>query len=202
MSIIICPQCACGCIPVSIPCLQRYTNISGLSVNTHARLFDLTNAFIARQLLGEFCFNQLCDAIKTAAAAASEDKQADKWQDYLPAIWKQMVQSDYFIRVYYLALLANYDLMGDSVTQLSADGRVTHKRSVQEGGKENVYLREAQYLATRYANELSLAVVRARGLLLAPLYAGGHLPCYDHCGNAPLLANCHNTGNSGKFWHE
>jgi len=198
MSIVLCPLCACGCIPVDIPCLQRYTQIADLSTARHARLFDLTNAFIARQLLGEYCFDKLCEAVKTAAAAASDAKEADKWQDYLPEPWKSMVQSQYFIRAYSLALLAQYDISGDSVSQLTMDGRMTHKRPLQEGGKENVFLREAQYLATQNGYQLNLAIVQARTHLVAPLYNCGQLDCYNYNCNAPLLG-CGDGG--GKFWH-
>ena len=202
MSIVLCPQCACGCVPVEIPCLQRYTAIHNLNVNTHARLLDLTNSFIARNLLGELCFNQLCEAIKKAVADASDDKQADKWQNYLPAIWKSIVQSQYFIRTYYLALLANYDMYGDSISQLTADGRVTHKRPIQEGGKENVYLREAQYMAARHGQELNFAIINARSYLVYPLYKQNRLPCYGACSTAAHLINCEgNNTVGGKFWH-
>lgn len=198
MSIVLCSECACGCIPVDLPCLRRYTRIANLSFENHARLFDLTNAFIARQLLGEYCFNELCSAVKQAAAEASEAKEADKWQDYLSSTWKSIVQSHYFVRAYYLALLAQYDMSGDSVTQLTADGRVSHKRPIQEGGKENVFLREAQYMATVNGHNLNHAIVQARTWLVAPLYKAGSLNCYNYCGNASLLG-CADGG--GKFWH-
>ena len=199
MSIVLCPLCACGCIPVDIPCLQRYTQIADLSTARHAALFDLTNAFIARQLLGEYCFNLLCAAVKTAAEEASAAKEADKWQDYLAEPWKGIVQNQYFIRAYSLALLAQYDLSGNSVSQLTLDGRMAHKRPLQEGGKENVFLRESQYMATQNGYQLNLAIVQARTYLIAPLYNCGQLNCYNQCGNASLLG-CGDGG--GKYWHD
>lgn len=198
MSIVLCPDCECGCVPVDISCIRKNTRIKDLTLASHPRLFDLSNAFIARQVLGETCMNMMCHAIKIAANAASDAEEADKWQEYLSEPWKTITKSQYFIRAYYLAVLAYYDMSGDSVSQLTADGRVTHKRPLQEGGKENVFLKEAVYMATVNGYQLNLAVMNVRSRLLYPFYTAGKLPCYNDCGNAALLG-CGDQG--GKFWH-
>jgi len=168
-------------------------------MNRHARLFDLTNSFIARQLLGEVCFNLLCKAVKEAAEEASEEGLGESWQTYIAEPWKTLVKNKHFIRAYYLALLAYYDMSGDSFSMLTADGRVTHKRPLQEGGKENVFLKEAQYIAIQSSYQLNLAITKTRTWILSPLYRVGKLNCYNNCFNANLLG-C--SDKSGKFWHE
>ena len=178
--------------------LRKNTRIKDLTLASHARLFDLTNDFIARQVLGDACLSLMCKAIKTAATAASDAEEAENWQNYLPEPWKSITKSQYFIRAYYLAVLAYYDMSGDSVTQLTADGRVTHKRPIQEGGKENVFLREAVYMATVNGYQLNMAVMKKKNHFLLPLYNAGKIPCYDYCGNSALLG-CGDGG--GKFWH-
>lgn len=198
MSIVLCPDCECGCVPVDIDCIRKNTRIKDLTLASYPRVFDLTNAFIARNLLGEACFNLLCSAVKAAAETASDEGEANNWQAYLPEPWKSIVKNPYFIRSYYLAVLAWYDMSGDSVTQLTGDGRVSHKRPLQEGGKENVFLREAQYMATVNGHQLNLAIMKARTYLIMPLYNAGKLQCYNYCGNANLLG-CGDGG--GKFWH-
>lgn len=197
MSIVVCQTCACGCIPVDLPCLRQHTRITDLSFQNHAHLFDKVNAFVARTVLGEVCFNLLCQAVVNASDAASEANNAADWKSYMAEPWKTIVSNHHFIRLYYLALLAEYDLSGMSATQLTTDGRTRHNRPLQEGGKENVTMREAQYMAHHNGVQLNHAVVNFRSWVLRPLYSAGRIDCYSYCGNANLL--CGEDG--GKFWH-
>jgi len=130
-------------------------------------LLEVVNTFVligtdGKALLGESCFNTLCDAIKAAQTSANNyrdanpnyakgDPLAEFWA-YLPTIWYNLLKNRHFVNMYASHIVYYYYKLGYADAETMLDGDVKNKRSgnVNLGaGSENITLVDADKKATQ-----------------------------------------------------
>lgn len=173
---IICEACDCGCKILPYKCLyEKQARLKKLHIEEYPEILNAVNSFILigdtehEAILGQRCFDALCNDIKQAEQQAQqyrEDNIGDKSEKtehwyYLSDIWRRVLQNSHFKNMYSAYAMYYYYALGIAVSETSRDGDVKHKRAgVDNSGEasENISLEESKSkqsaslgIARRYA---------------------------------------------------
>ena len=168
MSNMICVSCGCGCKILPDNCLSdANSKIKAFKTYDKNEIAEAVNTFILigkanDGLLGQTCFDTLCDAIKTAQLQANEyrevtnpnylqgDPLAEFWA-YLPEIWYNLLKNRHFVNMYAANMVYYYYKLGLADAETLLDGDVQHNRSGninQNDGTKNITSADAQTKST------------------------------------------------------
>lgn len=139
----ICKSCTCGCLILPYYCLYEVNrNLKKIDIENKPELLNDVNAFILigvnkkDGVLGEECFNVLCENIKQSHFKAQEYKKDNPSTDhpegefwfYLEDKWLKLLNSTYFQNMYANYLMWYYYSRAYAQSESSKDGDVQHSR--------------------------------------------------------------------------
>ncbi len=200
-----CQKCICKCQILSISCLEKADGrIKGMCLSDHPELIEMVDSLILigttekGGILGQKCYNELCNEINKAEELAQQWNEANPSTDapqgsrdfYLPEKWKAFLNNPHFRNMYAAYIVYYYYISGNASSVTKKDGDINVSRSSGTnngfGGKHIDYAESAR----RAKLQLSIAK-QFQDVFMNTFWKSGQytydcrtLPCgcHDSCG--------------------
>ena len=124
-----CGACSCYCWLVTGDCIVQLSEITAVAI-IKSNHINHANDDVA-DLIGEKCFEELCNAIQAAIEEANQTEESDSLFDFLEQRWKDLISNRHF-KKFYSNRVAFHWLEGASITQLKKVGLITTSNDDEE----------------------------------------------------------------------
>lgn len=225
---IYCEECDCPCNVLPLSCLyKKQGRLKKIHIEDYPEVFNAVNSFVligdneqTQGLLGQKCFDQLCNAVKSAEAAADEYRQNNidatgeqtEFWFYLDSNWKKMLKNSHFQNMYSSYLMYYYYAFYVASAEASRDGDVKHNRSgVENSGEASNNINDDENknrtsthlgIAKRYASMFKNNFLEKNKSLYPCLPKQCSKCSKYHCNTYQYCNTCYNNYNIGEPPHD